>query len=45
MKALRLELGEDLANDLFGRHKEIDPRLTGKLLRPHPKIAKVEDRG
>ena len=45
MKALRLELGGELADDLYARHKEIDPRLTGKLLRAHPNFAKVEDRG
>ncbi|CAE7231181.1 FAM120B [Symbiodinium sp. CCMP2592] len=40
LRALRLELGDDLANDLYARHKELDSRLTGKLLRPHPNFSK-----
>ena len=38
LKMLRAELGEDLANDLYARHKELDPRMTGRLLQPHPKL-------
>lgn len=45
LKKLRAELGEDLANDLYARHKEIDPRMKGKLLQPHPNFPKVEERG
>ena len=34
-----------MANDLYARHLEIDPRMTGKLLQKHPNFPKVEERG
>ncbi|CAE7726154.1 Ogfr, partial [Symbiodinium necroappetens] len=40
LKVLRAELGDALANDLFARHMEVDPRMTGKLLQPHPNFPK-----
>ena len=43
LKVLRAELGDALANDLFARHMEVDPRMTGKLLQPHPNFPKVEE--
>ena len=45
LKALRAELGDALANDLYSRHLEIDPRMSGRLLQAHPNFPKVEDRG
>ncbi|CAE6972737.1 unnamed protein product [Symbiodinium sp. CCMP2592] len=40
LKFLRAELGDSLANDLYSRHLEIDPRMTGKLLQKHPNFPK-----
>ena len=42
-KALVIELGQDLADDLVKRAREADPSFSGKACRLHPQFPKREE--